>query len=1387
MPSPFAVTSQAGGFGTQVLGVALALAASLAASADAQERIYVQEYNPSRLMAWSFDGTSFQAEDPAPGTPEPFEYTYAGPQTIGGTDRWFLSGYWGPALALTVTDPATGQDLPVIGGNGGGASSFAVSPDGKKVWGVAPHLSTYDLDPASPTFLELLAGRILLPLDETHEALVASPAGDRLYLASRVRGVPGSTLRAFDVSAPATPVLLGEFTVPPSVGGTGEWLSMRFVEFAGGQWLALARRDLVLVPLAGGLPDVGNRREWYGSHPISGWRRRVHAVWAQDTPSGPRAFAATNGFSGVAYQNELLVFDLTQPLLDGPQQVVPITAVDATLDNEFLELAPSLTGDYLYLLQEGGEIAAYGYDRCKLRAYDLDALAAGLPGAELAAVALDPAANVCQALSFSVRAAPPASPTGPAIADAVVDGAPPPNERMIDNGASRTLVITGSGLGGVMHAFLGHATLSLVSVGATSVTVTVPELTPAGDPTLVLVDGGGAMATFEGLRVVNPPQFLPGSKVYAPSAPRAMMVEINAANANEVLSTFPTAEGAQPPAITPDGRLALVPGFTDGSVMVHSIVADPARGWDWNEAVQDLYAGHNPREIEISPDGRRAYVNDTLCSVAVLDLEAQPPVLVDTDSDPATTDFDIFAGVDPVQHALQQGVTRIPMAYPWGECLVTWTSALSPDGRWLYLTSYAEPGIVVVHLGAHADPDFVDPATDITFVDVVGVPAFWYPAQGLAISPDGGTLYWSSNGETQVRVFAINPLDGADLTEQAPIPLPGSGPEPWTLALSPDGETLYVTARSSGAVHVFDLTLPRPAAAPTTVALPWGGEPAAEPQGPAVVRAGAGPDAASVVTVPLGGSAGSAVPSPDGNWVYVNSPSAGMIAILDRRAGSPTLNQVLTTTGAGIYVGIPAPSPGLATPTGDPEPISPSAGTSVDFSNVATGGSTTVTSSNVTSVAVPADFQVELPGGAPVFYDVTTDASFSGPVTVCFAYDDAGMTAAEEANVRLLHEEGGVFVDVTTSLETASNVVCGVVESFSQFAQAIFAGAIAVDPPVPGLIAEPAGVSSFTLRGTVAPTGSVTVPLSVTGDCLLSGGVSSAVLTTGNYLAGVAVGIEVVDDGDPEPQEVCAIATGPADADDDQPAYEGYDASDVTLLLVDDDSTDLALTKSDGVAAVAPGGQLTYAITLANRGSVPVAGASFSDPLPAGASHVASGCVGGANCVVVGGATVTGSVDLAPGETASFTVTVDVEAGASGDLVNSAAIDGWGGLSDLFSGNDAASDTTRGHRRRQPRRGRGDRRRPHPAPGRLRRAGALEPRREPGQLPALPDRGGPRFRDRRLLGGGRLGRGGGDRRRFLLGAGRHALDPRRRAPSRRPVPAAGLRGDPGRRRQLPRR
>jgi alpha-tubulin suppressor-like RCC1 family protein len=124
---------------------------------------------------------------------------------------------------------------------------------------------------------------------------------------------------------------------------------------------------------------------------------------------------------------------------------------------------------------------------------------------------------------------------------------------------------------------------------------------------------------------------------------------------------------------------------------------------------------------------------------------------------------------------------------------------------------------------------------------------------------------------------------------------------------------------------------------------------------------------------------------------------------------------------------------GSTTPPGEDvsvQPIDPGTGASpvtVTFSEVTEGGETTVTSSP-TGPPPPGGFRV---GQPPVFYDLSTTATFSGAVEVCFSY--AGQSFGNESNLKLFHFEGG-WVDVTTSLDTVNDVICGTVTVLSPFA-----------------------------------------------------------------------------------------------------------------------------------------------------------------------------------------------------------------------------------------------------------------------------------------------------------------------------------------------------------------
>ena len=131
----------------------------------------------------------------------------------------------------------------------------------------------------------------------------------------------------------------------------------------------------------------------------------------------------------------------------------------------------------------------------------------------------------------------------------------------------------------------------------------------------------------------------------------------------------------------------------------------------------------------------------------------------------------------------------------------------------------------------------------------------------------------------------------------------------------------------------------------------------------------------------------------------------------------------------------------------------------------------------------------------------------------------------------------------------------------------------------------------------------------------------------------------------------------------------------------------LAITKTDGLTAVAAGGTVTYTIVVSNAGPQPAGGAVFKDPPVANLTVTAVSCglpTGSAVCPTLADTTV----GIAPMQGAaglviptlpsggSVTFTVVGTAGASGSISNTATIDPPSGVVDPVLGNNTATDVT---------------------------------------------------------------------------------------------------------------
>jgi uncharacterized repeat protein (TIGR01451 family) len=122
--------------------------------------------------------------------------------------------------------------------------------------------------------------------------------------------------------------------------------------------------------------------------------------------------------------------------------------------------------------------------------------------------------------------------------------------------------------------------------------------------------------------------------------------------------------------------------------------------------------------------------------------------------------------------------------------------------------------------------------------------------------------------------------------------------------------------------------------------------------------------------------------------------------------------------------------------------------------------------------------------------------------------------------------------------------------------------------------------------------------------------------------------------------------------------------------------SDLAVTKTDGVAQTSPALPLTYTIVVTNNGPSDVAGATVTDNLPANLSGTWTCAAGaGASCTASGSGSINDTVNLAAGASVAYTLTATVGAGASGSLSNTAMAAVPGGVTDPVAGNNSATDT----------------------------------------------------------------------------------------------------------------
>jgi len=67
------------------------------------------------------------------------------------------------------------------------------------------------------------------------------------------------------------------------------------------------------------------------------------------------------------------------------------------------------------------------------------------------------------------------------------------------------------------------------------------------------------------------------------------------------------------------------------------------------------------------------------------------------------------------------------------------------------------------------------------------------------------------------------------------------------------------------------------------------------------------------------------------------------------------------------------------------------------------------------------------------YYELTTTATYTGPITVSFTYNDADVHG-QESNLKLFHWDGSAWHNITTSVDVVNNIITGVTPTLSPFA-----------------------------------------------------------------------------------------------------------------------------------------------------------------------------------------------------------------------------------------------------------------------------------------------------------------------------------------------------------------
>ncbi len=123
-----------------------------------------------------------------------------------------------------------------------------------------------------------------------------------------------------------------------------------------------------------------------------------------------------------------------------------------------------------------------------------------------------------------------------------------------------------------------------------------------------------------------------------------------------------------------------------------------------------------------------------------------------------------------------------------------------------------------------------------------------------------------------------------------------------------------------------------------------------------------------------------------------------------------------------------------STPEGNNVNIDLGSNVHLFFDHVNQSGTTVMT---ITITGPIATSFIIVPYNQPTYYNITTDALFTDSIEICINYNQSAINSQIEPNLKMQHYAGDMWTDITISLDTVTNLICGKTTSLSPFVLAV--------------------------------------------------------------------------------------------------------------------------------------------------------------------------------------------------------------------------------------------------------------------------------------------------------------------------------------------------------------